>query len=238
VRDSSLDWNVTIWRKGYRSRLPPPRCPAGRRRGTVNPTHHMPRKVWKLLAMKAEDRRWGLDLGRRDTLQLCPFLRRFDTDVTYIQLTALRPLFSKRIGFVAEYNWRHWNTSPDLLNLTSRHPDMKSIDKTRSWKGVEIWRGLWKYYFQLTHYHPTMPVGNSEKRYLRVFSVQYRHNSKNIAPPPGNLKFDYLGIFQSLKLRISLGKILPISLQQNFTPNTLGCHMCWFNWFIQVHSQS
>jgi len=41
--------------------------------------------------------------------------------------------------------------------------------------------------------------------------------------PSGNLKFDNLGIFQSLKLRILLGKILPISLKLNFTPNTLGC---------------
>jgi len=40
----------------------------------------------------------------------------------------------------------------------------------------------------------------------------------------GNLLFNHLGIFQSLKLRISVGKILPISLKLNFTPNTLGCH--------------
>jgi len=38
---------------------------------------------------------------------------------------------------------------------------------------------------------------------------------------PGNLEFNYLGIFQSLKLRISMGKILLISLKLNFTPNTL-----------------
>jgi len=40
--------------------------------------------------------------------------------------------------------------------------------------------------------------------------------------PSGNLKFNYLGIFQSLKLRISMEKILLISPKQNFTPNTLG----------------
>jgi len=39
-----------------------------------------------------------------------------------------------------------------------------------------------------------------------------------------NLKFNYLGIFQSLKLRILMGKILSISLKLNFTPNTLGCY--------------
>jgi len=42
--------------------------------------------------------------------------------------------------------------------------------------------------------------------------------------PSGNLEFHYLGIFQTLKLRIFIGKILPISLKLNFTPNTLGCY--------------
>jgi len=40
--------------------------------------------------------------------------------------------------------------------------------------------------------------------------------------PSENLKFNNLGIFQSLKLRILMEKILPISLKLNFTPNTLG----------------
>jgi len=40
----------------------------------------------------------------------------------------------------------------------------------------------------------------------------------------GNLTFNNLGIFQSLKLRILEGKILPISLLLNFTPNTLDCY--------------
>jgi len=34
--------------------------------------------------------------------------------------------------------------------------------------------------------------------------------------PSGNLKFSNLGIFQSLKLRISIKKILPISIKLNF----------------------
>jgi len=33
-----------------------------------------------------------------------------------------------------------------------------------------------------------------------------------------------LGIFQSLKLRISIEKILLIYLKLHFTPNTLGCY--------------
>jgi len=40
--------------------------------------------------------------------------------------------------------------------------------------------------------------------------------------PSGNLKFYNLGIFQSLKLRILVKKIIPISLNLHFTPNTLG----------------
>jgi len=39
----------------------------------------------------------------------------------------------------------------------------------------------------------------------------------------GNLKFNYFRIFQSLKLRIFVGKIISIYLKLNFTPNTLGC---------------
>jgi len=42
--------------------------------------------------------------------------------------------------------------------------------------------------------------------------------------PPGNLKFNYLGIFQSLKLRILMENILLISHRLNFTQNTLGCY--------------
>jgi len=42
--------------------------------------------------------------------------------------------------------------------------------------------------------------------------------------PPANLKFYNLGIFQSLKLRILVEKILLFSHKLNFTPNTLGCY--------------
>jgi len=38
--------------------------------------------------------------------------------------------------------------------------------------------------------------------------------------PSGNLKIVDLGIFESLKLRYSMGKKLRISLELNFTPNT------------------
>jgi len=42
--------------------------------------------------------------------------------------------------------------------------------------------------------------------------------------PSENLKFNHCGIFQSLKLRILMGLILRISLNLNFSPNTLGCY--------------
>jgi len=42
--------------------------------------------------------------------------------------------------------------------------------------------------------------------------------------PSGNLKFNKLDIFQSLKLRNLMGNILRISLKLNFTPNTSGCY--------------
>jgi len=41
--------------------------------------------------------------------------------------------------------------------------------------------------------------------------------------PPGNLKFNYLGISETLNVRISMEKIISISLKL-FAPNTLGCH--------------
>jgi len=42
--------------------------------------------------------------------------------------------------------------------------------------------------------------------------------------PSRNLKFNYLGLFQRSKLRISMEKFLLISLELNFTPNTLGSY--------------
>jgi len=42
--------------------------------------------------------------------------------------------------------------------------------------------------------------------------------------PSGNLELNNAGIFQSLKLRILMEKIISISLKLKFTPNTLGCY--------------
>jgi len=44
-------------------------------------------------------------------------------------------------------------------------------------------------------------VRKQKKLYFRIFSVQYCHNL-NKYRPSGNLKFNNLDIFQSLKLRI------------------------------------
>jgi len=71
----------------------------------------------------------------------------------------------------------------------------------------------------LTLYRPAIPFGN-RKIYFRGFFQLGIVTIKKISPS-GNLKFNYLGIFQSLKLRISMGKILSISLQLDFTPITL-----------------
>jgi len=63
----------------------------------------------------------------------------------------------------------------------------------------------------------------TEKCILEDLLSSVLSHSKEIYPC-GNPKFNDLGIFQSLKLRNLLGKILRISLKLNFTPNTLGCY--------------
>jgi len=68
-----------------------------------------------------------------------------------------------------------------------------------------------------------MPFGNRKKLFQRIFSIQYRLNLKKYHPS-GNLKFNYLVIFQSLKLRILMGKILLIFPELNFTPNNSRCY--------------
>jgi len=76
--------------------------------------------------------------------------------------------------------------------------------------------------FLLTHYRPAMPFGNRkfilEDLFSSVLSLFQKYH------PSGHLKFNYLGIFKRLKLRILMGKILLIPLELNFTPYTLGCY--------------
>jgi len=73
----------------------------------------------------------------------------------------------------------------------------------------------------LTHYGPVMPL--RELNYFRG-SLQFSIVTIKKISPTRNLKFHYLDIFQSLKSRISMEKILTISLKLNFTPNTSGCY--------------
>jgi len=71
---------------------------------------------------------------------------------------------------------------------------------------------------------PSDAVRKQKKIFYRISSAHYCHNLKKKHHLSGNLKFYYLGIFQSLKLRIGMEKFLSISLKLNFTPHTLGCY--------------
>jgi len=66
-----------------------------------------------------------------------------------------------------------------------------------------------------------MPSGNRKNNILEELFSSVLSQFKRYHPS-GNLKIDNLGIFQRLKLRTLMGKILRISLRLNFTPNTLG----------------
>jgi len=66
-----------------------------------------------------------------------------------------------------------------------------------------------------------MPFSNRKKNMLEdLFKLELSQCKKY--HPSGNLEFNYLGIVQSLKVRLIMEKILPISLKLKLTPNTLG----------------
>ena len=71
-------------------------------------------------------------------------------------------------------------------------------------------------------HRPAMPFGNRKKYFRGSHLVQYCLSSKNT--PLWKPEINNLGIFQSLKLRNSIVKILQISLELNFTPNTSNCY--------------
>jgi len=56
----------------------------------------------------------------------------------------------------------------------------------------------------LTHYRPAMPFGNGEITLEDLFSLVLSQFKKYHSS--GNLKFNNIGIFQSLKMRILRGK--------------------------------
>jgi len=70
--------------------------------------------------------------------------------------------------------------------------------------------------------------GNRKKNILQDLSSSVLSKFKN-HHPSGNLKFNNLGIFQSLKLRIIMEKFLLVSFKLNFTLNTSGCNGLMFD---------
>jgi len=67
-----------------------------------------------------------------------------------------------------------------------------------------------------------MPFGTAKNILEDLFSsllLQFKKYN-----PSENLKFNDIGISQSLKLRFLMEKILPTFLKLNFTSNTLGCY--------------
>jgi len=69
---------------------------------------------------------------------------------------------------------------------------------------------------KLTNYRRS----ETEKNILEVLFSSVLSKFKRYHPS-GNLKFNNLGILQSLKVRNLIGKILSNALKQNFAPNTL-----------------
>jgi len=63
----------------------------------------------------------------------------------------------------------------------------------------------------LTHNCPVMPFGNRKICFRGYFQFSIAQFKKY--HPPGNLKFNNLGIFQSWKLQFLVEKIFPISLK-------------------------
>jgi len=82
--------------------------------------------------------------------------------------------------------------------------------------------GFQTFFIFLNPLPPSDAVREQKKNILKDLfcSVMSKFEKYN---PSGNVKFNNLGIFQSLKLRHLMGKILRISAKLNFTPNTLDC---------------
>jgi len=74
---------------------------------------------------------------------------------------------------------------------------------------------------------PSDAVRTQKTLFLRIFIVQYYNIFKKIRPS-GNLKFNYLGILKTKKLRILMGIILLIFLKLKFHSKYFG--LLWVNW--------
>jgi len=75
--------------------------------------------------------------------------------------------------------------------------------------------------FQLSYLNP-LPPSDAVRQQKKYFRGSFKFSIVTIYHPSGNLKFNYLDIFQSLKWNTLMVKILSIPLKLNFTPNTLG----------------
>jgi len=133
-----------------------------------------------------------------------------------------------------EFHWAHPN--PCFFELKGTlFPDRRKTTALRDHTGTSLnvyslgmilyWYGWWRWAVMsdhnITHYRPAVPFGNSKFYFRRSFSSVLSKFKKYL--PYGNPKFNNLGIFQSLKLRNLMRKILRISLKLNITSNTLGC---------------
>jgi len=78
------------------------------------------------------------------------------------------------------------------------------------------------HFYYLNPLPPSDAVRKQKKNILEDVSSPVFSQLKKYHPS-GNLKFNYFGIFQSLKLRVLKIKILSIPIKLNFSPNTLGC---------------
>jgi len=80
-------------------------------------------------------------------------------------------------------------------------------------------------FFRMVYFNPLPPsdAGRKQKKNILddIFSIVTFEKKYH---PSRNLKFHYIGIFQSLKLRVKIEKIHSISPKLNFTPKTLGCY--------------
>jgi len=107
--------------------------------------------------------------------------------------------------FLYHFDWM----SPSLMPL----PSLKNCGNSLS--GISLLR-------QLTHYRPAIPFGN-RKKYFRG-SSEFSIATIQKIYHPRKTEINYLGISESLQLRITLEKFLSSSHKLNFTPNTSGCY--------------
>ena len=102
------------------------------------------------------------------------------------------------------------------LTIEKGHRHFFSVQRTSGWGGIgSIGR--------LQHTTAQRCRSETEKNILDDILSSILSKLKKYHPS-GNLNFNNLGIFQSLKSSNLKGKILRISLKLNFSPNNLSCY--------------